>query len=45
MRINSFRSRVRSGGRARIRQSGLGRKRVSLSIPRGTRANLRIKQG
>lgn len=45
MRINSFRGKVRSGGRAKIRQSGVGRKRVSMSVPRGIRVNLRIKQG
>ena len=45
MRVNSFRGRVRSGGRIRIRQSGSGVKRVSMSVPRGTRVNLRIRQG
>lgn len=43
MRFNSFRGKVRSGGKAKIRQSGSGSKRVSISVPRGIRANIRIK--
>jgi len=45
MRTNSFRGRVRSGGRTKIRQSGLGSKRVSMSVPRGMRVNIKVKKG
>lgn len=45
MRFNSFRGRVRSGGKAKVRQSGLGNKRVSISVPRGMRVNIKVKQG
>ena len=46
MAIRNFaRGRIRAGGRSRIRQAGIGNKRVSMSIPRGMRVNLKVRKG
>ena len=45
MQRNFFRGKIRAGGKAKIRQLGQGSKKISFSVPRGMKVNVKVKQG